>query len=390
MPLTKYRDPGDGQWKVVDFLPLKGGTMTGDVAFPTGQVRRLPLNNGFFEVYSPTEMWISGRVVVLNASTDVGVVAHRAFLLSDGYLGAELVSLNRSAHRFGNKRLTNVADPTGDQDAATRKWVIAQDAAAIAAHVLEKNPHSMYLRRIDTDDLYLPKTGGRLSGQLTVGYASAELVIDSEGASTVSGVRLRKNGAQRWFIGEDGGTGRLAFSRYSLSTGSYLDTPLSLDASGFVVLNKTTPTSANHAASKQYVDTGPQTYSKELDNDYVVPTPGQGWHMPPGMTQTISGPCAILATANASIVAPDDNGGSNVYMRLRWSGSFSGNRASRDRAGGFNSGANAGGSTSVSAALTLAAGQSLTFVMEIYVSSGSSDWRVVNGAHMDFLTFRTA
>ena len=96
---------------------------------------------------------------------------------------------------MNTQKITNVVDPTADQEAATKKYADDAIDADIATHAAAADPHTGYRKESDTD--YLDKThlsqdfgatGGRLYNLIVTPIADDIMRITNAGASAFNGV----------------------------------------------------------------------------------------------------------------------------------------------------------------------------------------------------------
>jgi hypothetical protein len=140
---------------------------------------------------------------------------------------------------FNNKRITGLADPVNDQDAATKK--------SVATLTSDK----------------LPLAGGTMTGSITIKANSPALILNdvagATGGNQISGLKVDK---QRWLLRVNDGsaeTGSNAGSNFDLhryaDDGTYLGMVLGFNrATGLGVVNSD-PTGPSGIANKNYVDT---------------------------------------------------------------------------------------------------------------------------------------
>ena len=125
------------------YLPLSGGTMTGDIALDNHNLNGVRTINGYNSVY-------------LNLNSNTGVNLNTG----NGTIAAN------------NKRINSVANPVSSSDAATKEYVDGIKDN-LQSQITENNPEGGYL----------PLNGGTMTGGLTVPSISGvetELAIESD------------------------------------------------------------------------------------------------------------------------------------------------------------------------------------------------------------------
>lgn len=91
--------------KLGDYLPLSGGTMTGDITFADGTFNITQGNNNI--------SFSSSGIIIKSNTNAIGILKN----------GLVLSSVSNHAINVGNSKLINVADPTANRDAANKLYV---------------------------------------------------------------------------------------------------------------------------------------------------------------------------------------------------------------------------------------------------------------------------
>lgn len=111
------------------------------------------------------------------------------------------------------------------------------------------------LTQATADGLYLGKTGAQtISGAASLTLDStgtASMILDRKAASNYAHFEFRTNGAQKWTAGTRNGEGE----NWSLFNNVTSQRPILVDATTDLITLRGDPTSALHAATKQYTDT---------------------------------------------------------------------------------------------------------------------------------------
>lgn len=104
------------------------------------------------------------------------------------------------------------------------------------------------------DDRYVQNdSDGSLSGLTIVSPSDANLNLDSGSAANPSGIFLKQDGVNKWFLSAND-SNELTVDRYNPATGLFVETALTIDGDTGELKLKADPTSLLGAATKQYVD----------------------------------------------------------------------------------------------------------------------------------------